>query len=205
MFRHPSQVARQRVDLLAVLALTCASGADAQSGDADWQMYGGVTLSKEMGGEQRSFFDAAGVVRRSDGHIEVWTKSLSVKDMDRVQGKPGDLRTKIINRVLDKQTHGYLPPFSVATSPNDKNSHLQTSMDEVTADMADIEPSARIMYELDCSNRLLRELSIQLTHNGKSQYVEKPADWKHVPPETSGFMLLKLLCAQHKDNKSAAP
>jgi hypothetical protein len=51
MYRDPSQSVRPRVGLLAVLALASASSTYAQSGDADWQMYGGVTLTKEMGGE----------------------------------------------------------------------------------------------------------------------------------------------------------
>lgn len=64
--------------VLLIAALGGVSGAYAQTSDADWQMYSGVNLGKNMGGELRSFFDAAGVNRRNDGHVEVWTKSLPV-------------------------------------------------------------------------------------------------------------------------------
>lgn len=195
-----------RLLLALMLALTATSGAAAQTEDTDWQMYGTRALSKDMGGEQRTFFDAAGVVRRNDGHIEVWIKSLPVKELDRVQGRPSDLRTKIIDRVYDKQYHhGYRPPAAVAMGTDDKGVLLEITMDEVTADMAGIQPSARLLYELDCPNRLMRPLSVELTHNGKLQAVNISFKWEHLAPETADALLFKLVCAQHKDSKPSAP
>jgi hypothetical protein len=193
-----------RLLMALFLALTGASGVCAQTGDTDWQMYGAADFGK-MGGKQRQFFDAAGVIRRNNGHVEVWTKSLSEKDMDRVQRDGSDLQTKIVARAAYQKLHGYRPPLSVALKRDDDGTVVQIIMDEATANMSAVEPTVRILYDVDCPNRLFRALSMQLTVNGNPQDKETPSEWKHVAPETSVANLLKLLCAQHQDKQAAAP
>jgi hypothetical protein len=41
---------------------------------------------------------------------------------------------------------------------------------------------------------MMRELSFDIMVNGKSGSLDKPSDWKYVPPEGNGASLLKILC-----------
>jgi len=67
---------------------------------------------------------------------------------------------------------------------------------EETANISNIQPRARIFYELNCSDRMLRELSIYVQANGKAGSRDKPGDWSNVPPEGNGASLLKILCSR---------
>lgn len=51
-----------------------------------------------------------------------------------------------------------------------------------------------ILYELDCSQQMLCELSIEIDTDGKSGSKHTANEWKYVPPETNGARLLKILC-----------
>ena len=182
--------------LLLSLALTAVSCVvDAQTTDTDWRMYGATDLGN-MGGSQRLFFDAAGVIRGTNGQVEVWTKTLSQEALDRSQSDKSSTQTKIMGQAIYKKLHGYQAPLSTVQKLDD-DTIMQILVDEASADLAGIAPTARILYELDCSNRRMRELSVHLFSNGKLQNQETPSEWKHVPPETPAATLFKLLCTRH--------
>ena len=63
---------------------------------------------------------------------------------------------------------------------------------EETANIANIEPRARIFYEFNCKEQMLRELSIYVQSDRLAR--EKPTEWTSVPPEGNAARLLKLLC-----------
>jgi hypothetical protein len=196
MFRDAPQLTRSKVGLRAVLTLACASIAYAQSGDTDWRLYGGADLGKD-GGEQKLFFDAAGIIRRGDGHIEVWTKALPQKALDRAD-KPGSAtQKKIVDSAVHKMMTGYVPPSLIVLGlEKDQNALTNVMAEEAAANVGSIGPSTQILYELDCTNRLMRELSIHVNINGKLEIRETPREWSHTPPETAGATLLKILCRQ---------
>jgi hypothetical protein len=69
-------------------------------------------------------------------------------------------------------------------------------MYEEVADIASINPTASIYYELDCSQKRIRELSLSISMNGKhGSFNERP--WEFVPPEGNAATVLKLLCPAH--------
>jgi hypothetical protein len=176
-----------------ILALAYISGtAYAQSRGSEWKMYGAVNFGP-AGGEQRLFFDAASVVRRNIGHVEVWTNTLSQEALDDAEASKSSLHEKIVASAAEKKTGGYRPPLARVNEVDD-DSVTQIIADETAADLAGIEPTMQILYELDCPNRLLRDLSVHLFVNGKPQTKETPSEWKHVPPEGSAANLLKILC-----------
>jgi hypothetical protein len=177
-----------------LLALAHLSGTYAQSSDASWKMYGAADLGKMGGGAQRLFFDTASVVQRDGEHVEVWTKTLSQKALDRAETGGSSIQKKIIDRAVQEKIGGYRPPLSKVIELDDDTT-TQIILDEAAADLGGLEPTMRILYELDCPNRLLRELSLHLFLDGKLQTKDTPSEWKHVPPETPGANLLKLLCA----------
>jgi hypothetical protein len=62
------------------------------------------------------------------------------------------------------------------------------------ADAGTIDPQASIFYELNCRDRMMRELSISIHARSKSGSLNSPTEWKYVPPEGNGARLLKILC-----------
>jgi len=188
-----AQRIRTTLGVTLMLALECISGTTyAQSRGSEWKMYGAVNFGT-AGGEQRLFFDAASVVRRNLGHVEVWTNTLSQEALDDAESSTNSLHEKIVDGAAEKKIGGYRPPLARV---NELDDHTVTQIigDETAADLAGIEPTMQILYELDCPNRLLRDLSVHLFVNGKPHTQETPSEWKHVPPEGSAANLLKILC-----------
>jgi hypothetical protein len=158
----------------------------AQTLDVDWKVYGWASV----GGDSACFYDTNSVVQRSDGHIRVWTKCLLLKDMDSLDIKKA-FNGKILENAARKVSQYYVPPIAVVDQTIDLDRSIVITQYEETANIADVKPVARIFYELDCPERMMRELSIDL---GKRGSANKPSDWKYIPPEGNGAVLLKILC-----------
>ena len=94
-----------------------------------------------------------------------------------------------------KIAHGYVPPI-IAIGKMEFDKIADVTGAEETADNGDIQSYSRIFYELNCSDKMLRELSITFIENDKSGSSDKPRDWKYVAPETNGTTLLQILCPQ---------
>jgi hypothetical protein len=174
------------VGLAALLAFVGASSVLAQTGDTDWRSYG-VTQD----GKEAMFFDAAGVVRWPDGHVEVWTKQLSQDDMVRAANAKST-RPKIL--ALAQQILARRPQPETADDPNAQNG---VAVMEAAADVGDIQPLSRALFELDCVNRRARPLSVYGVFHGKRLDPSVAGHWAPIPPETAVAYLLKVLCTQH--------
>jgi hypothetical protein len=179
----------KRVGTLAILfAFVVAPAALAQALSVDWKFYGGAALDEKS----ECFYDAKGVVQGPDAHLRVWTKCLLQKDLDSIDIKK-DFDGKILENAGQKVAHHYVPPIATV-EPIDDNQSIVITQYEETANIGNIEPHSNIFYELNCSERMLRELSMHFLVNGKSGSFNQPSDWKYVPPEGNGASLLKLLC-----------
>jgi len=182
--------------LFAVIALAIAGsftcGTVAEASDVDWKLYGSTTLNGET---SACFFDlkGAGPIKASDGRLlRVWTKCLYKKDLDGINLKK-DYDGKILGNAAKKMIDMYIPPIALVEDMNfDKATEIAVM--EEAADIADIRPTARIFYELDCTKRMLRELSVDVEVRGKSVTSNSAAEWTHVAPETNGARLQKILC-----------
>jgi hypothetical protein len=175
--------------LVAMLALAGTSVVYAQSGETNWQQYGWSRLGTL---NVILFFDAAGIIRRDNGHVQVWTKALSAAALDHAINTD----RKIFESAKQKVVQRYRPPIT-AVMELDSEKRTQVILDETAANFGSIEAANRVLYELDCTNRLLRELSIRLLVNGKLRSKDTPIEWRHVSPETVAADLLKLACTQH--------
>jgi hypothetical protein len=71
----------------------------------------------------------------------------------------------------------YVPPIAAVETINVDQSMTITQY-EVTADIDNIQPQAQIFYELNCSERMTRELSMNLQAKVKNGSFDKPSDWK---------------------------
>jgi hypothetical protein len=158
--------------------------------DVDWKFYGGATL--DDGVFHQCFYDANGIVKQPDTHMRIWTKCLSVKDIDSIETNKEPFN-KIVENAAQKIARGYVPPIIIINKIEfDKIADITAA--EQIADISDIQPSSRILYELDCSQMMLRELSIYMQQEGKTGTSNKPRDWQYFAPETNGATLSKILC-----------
>jgi hypothetical protein len=169
----------------AVAGIRCGL---AQGLEVDWKLYGGAAV----GGENLCFYDAKGLTQLPGGHIRVWTKCLLKKDMDSIDIEK-DFGGRILKETAEKVAHYYVPPIAKIQDTDANDGMAITGYEEI-ADISVIQPQSRIFYELNCSDRMLRELSIDLHFNGQSGSSSEPSDWKYVPPEGNGASLLKILC-----------
>jgi hypothetical protein len=173
----------------ALLTVFTASFCLAQALDVDWKCYGFATFSNVS---QICFYDAKGVVKQPDAHLRVWTKCLSQLDMDNFDPKT-ELGKKVIDTAARKVIDAYIPPIAAVT--DFEYDQVVTIIGyEVTANQIFIEPTARILYEIDCSQKMLRELSMDVVSDGKEASIRKPREWTYSAPETNSARLLKMLC-----------
>jgi hypothetical protein len=176
--------------LIAPMMIAVAlHGTDAKASDADWKLYGTSTVH---GYEDLCFFDMKGAVEGADKRIKVWTKCLHKEAMDAIDIKK-DFDGKIMDNAARKVLARYIPPIALVEDVNFDQATSFVMFEEI-ADVANVQPAARILYELDCSQQMLRELSIEIDADGKSGSKHTANEWKYVPPETNGARLLKILC-----------
>jgi hypothetical protein len=185
----------KHVRTLACCMLFSAGGATAclaQGLSVDWKFYGGASIE---GNSDFCFYDAKGVTQTPDSHIRVWTKCLREKDLDSIDPKT-ELGDRVVKNTAQKIVEHYEPPIAGIENLS-YDQIMQTIQYEETADISPIEPHARIFYELNCSEQMLRELSIYIRAGGKDGFVDRPSEWKYASPETNSTRLVKILCARN--------
>lgn len=162
--------------------------ASAQGVNVDWKLYGSAAL----GGESLCFYDAKGLIQSPGGYMRVWTKCLVKRDLDGIDIE-NDLGGRIVKDAAERVARHYIPPAAKIQNV-DANDRAAITAYEVIADIGNLHPQSSIFYERNCSDRMLRELSIDLDINGRIGSSNKPSGWKHVPPEGNGASLLKIIC-----------
>jgi hypothetical protein len=172
------------------MAAFAASSTAASASDVDWKFYGDSTVG---GDEHMCFFDLRGAAQAPNRHIKVWTKCLSKKAIEGINIEK-DFGGKILNNVTEKIIGRYIPPISLVEGIGYDQATEVATFEEI-AGVSDIQPAARIFYELDCPKTILRELSIEVVDvDGRSGSRHSASDWKYVAPETNGARLEKILC-----------
>ncbi len=183
------------VILVAALAISDGRG---RSEDTDWKFYGSLERNEFFKEVLKCFYDAGSVARQADGHIRVWTKCLSYPAMDKILKDEQsetyrEIRKRMFRILLADAT--YTPPM-IKVEPKWARVREHIIIDEQVADVAAIEPTTRIYYEINCADKQfqLRELSTELHVNGTSEFENKSSDWAYIPPKTNVAYLLKILC-----------
>jgi hypothetical protein len=160
----------------------------ANASDVDWKVYGFASVS----GPEVCFYEALSVARVLGGLARVWTKCLSQQEMDVIDIK-ADFGRKLLHDTAQKVNRYYVPPIATVEAINADQTVMITLYEEM-ANISAVKPHATIFYELNCSEKMMRELSITIDVNGQYGSSRKPGDWKYVPPEGNGAALLKILC-----------
>src|SRR4029078_4089703 len=169
---------------LAMAAMTIATASYAA--DVDWKLYGIADA------EQLCFYDALSVVQRPDGKVRVGTKCLLHEDVVAIDPKQ-ELGNKILAEAAKKLNTGYVPPILVGAETD--NEQIATTIAyEQAADISGIAPHSSILYELDCAQKMIRELNTSGSVNDQDSSNEPNAPF--IVPEENGKWLLKLLFPQ---------
>jgi len=179
------------VRLASLSSLVVALPALSQTSSVDWKYYGRSTADAVT---SECFFDLIRAVQGADDHIKVWTKCLHKKDVEAVDIEK-EFGGKIVENATHKVTSGYIPPIVAVEDASFDQAIDVTTIEEI-ADVASIQPSARIFYELDCGSVMLRELSIEVVAGGRTLSQHSAGEWKHIAPETNGSRLKKMLCGK---------
>jgi hypothetical protein len=89
-----------------------------------------------------------------------------------------------VDKAAQKVVDHYVPPIAVVETDFNFDQAITVIHYEVTANIGDIEPQARIYYQLNCSEQMIRRLSLHFKVNGKEGFDEKPSEWEYASPET---------------------
>jgi hypothetical protein len=158
------------------------TGFSAAEEPPDWRMYG-VTPTED---NVALFFLYNEIVRSPPGHVQVWVKALEYEALNKFTEHASD---DVVAKAIAKASKAYVPPFStVMTFTPEQVKSIRVY--EQIADKGSLPPTLRALIEIDCGQRLYRELSvIALGHSDN-----KVQPWNHVPPESTQETLTKLTC-----------
>jgi hypothetical protein len=172
-----------------VFALSLFVGTASAQPSTDWRFYGATKIGPDESAVDLFYLNNE-IRRTPDGHLLVWTKGLALKRlMDENEKADADR----IDRAARKVMTGYVPPIFKGEK-HDQDQVVGAISFEEMANEAKIEPTTRILYEIDCATGTSRELSIEIHINGELQSKNEPRPWSHIPPESNGSSLFAAVC-----------
>jgi hypothetical protein len=189
--------------IIASLALMGATAAAlGQTVATDWKYYGSVEATHVRGQKVPAayiFFDAKGVRQLPDHHLNVWAKSLSKASVDAftsTMATDPPLSAAFSERIQSK----YMPPFAAVTgeSPEkDEKGYVSSVFWEAVANTKTLPLTSRILYDIDCVQRRLRSLSLQLwteKSDAAGLSFDQAGDWEYAAPDTNAGYLIAIVC-----------
>ena len=177
-----------RIAITVVITLF-ATFASAQTANVDWKYYGRAVVSGKTGKiELTCFYDANTIDHPTSGHVRVWTKCIDEKDMSKFDYN-SDLGKKIIKATAQKMEDYYVPPYALIDDVSVDVMLILVGSEQI-ANLSYIQPVSRMFYELNCPEKMYRELNISMLSGSE----DTPSIWKYTPPEGNGAILNKLLC-----------
>jgi hypothetical protein len=165
--------------IFTAAALLAFAGLTHADGPIDWKVYAFTAKTPT----DVMLYLSNDVVRTGD-HVRVWMKALSMKKMEEDQ-----TFNKVIGNTAQLLGHSYQPPLGTVTTLT-KDQVLMITAYEQIADMNTVVPNAKILYEIDCAQKMVRTLSIVTPT--KSYNTVSP--WDFVAPESPLADLSKLTC-----------
>lgn len=180
-----------KVAITIVVAVSPASMLLADQPKHDWKYLGSTGNENDL---THFFFLPSEAQKLADNHLQVWTKQIGDKKLESAYSSISKHKD-LVEQAATKVAAYYIPPVAV-------NENLTTDRItdiiafEVIADSQLVRPDITILYELDCSGRQYRELSIaRIKKNDEVDTWEGPAAWKHAAPDTVIDELFLLECS----------
>ncbi|MGD0022693.1 MAG: hypothetical protein ABSC54_10370 [Smithellaceae bacterium] len=148
----------RKTALLAMLLILVLGYKEASG--ADWKYFGGATLPKKE--LVIAYYDDESIEYLPAGNVRVWTKSVSPSEIGKMAQKK-----EVIEKAAKKVVQAYFPPYCLL------NPYPKTSYDdymniigwEEAANHDEIKPRARILFEIDCKEKMIRTLSTTIYEN----------------------------------------
>jgi hypothetical protein len=160
---------------------------------ADWKFLGGSVISKD--GTVIAFYDAESTEYLSNGNVRVWTKAVNPSEVERLSGKK-----EVIKKAAEKVVRSYYPPY-VLVNPYPKTSfddYIEVVGWEEAANDVEIKARARVFYEVNCIDKMIRSLSTTVYSDAGVASSSKGGEWDYIGPETNSETLRKILCKDRK-------
>jgi hypothetical protein len=149
-----------RIAITVVITLF-ATFASAQTTNVDWKYYGRAVVSGKTGKiELTCFYDASSIDHPTSGHVRVWTKCIDEKDMSNFDYN-SDLGKKIIKATAQKMEDYYVPPYALIDDVSVDVMLILVGSEQI-ANLSYIQPVSRMFYELNCPEKMYRELNISM-------------------------------------------
>jgi hypothetical protein len=159
---------------------------------ADWKFIGG-TLLKKTSGETLAYYDPESVQYLPNGNVRVWIKAVDASEVDRLLAK----EKAIIETTAEKVANGYYPPY-VLSNPKPERSfdtYMEIVAWEEAANHAAIKPRAKLLYEINCKERMIQTLSaVSYETDGTTASTSDAGQWNYISPESNSETLQKILC-----------
>jgi len=159
---------------------------------ANWKYAGSIVLEKESG-HALAFFDADNIQYLSNRNVTVWVRTIDKSEIDRLVSK----EKKITATAAEKVTKTYYPPFFLSNPDPDPSvdTYIEMIEWEEAANHADIRPSARLLYEINCKERMIQAISaITYKSDGTTTFTSDFDQWSAIHQESTGDALRKILC-----------
>jgi hypothetical protein len=182
---------------LGVILIGLALFPYAEVWGADWKFIGGSVLQagSQLKGETNiCYCDPASVEYLSNGNIRVWIKAISPSEHNNKIIEKKEVIEKAAQKVVDK----YIPPYVLLHPETTFNDYVNIIGWEEAANDAEIKPRARVFYEVNCRDKMIRTLSVTTYNDAGVASRSKGDGWDYISPETNAETLRKILCKDRK-------
>ena len=173
---------RRMFTVAGLIAITSTTVAFA-SGPPNWKVYGLAKFPTEV-----VLFYLNSEITRTPGHVQVWMKALDSKKLDSINKFD---KSRVMNKALKLVASYYVPPLALVEDLDVDHAMIAIRNEQI-ADVGAIRPTLRVLYEIDCLQKLTRTLSI--IGMKPSRFDNLVGNWEHIPPESTIETLSKLTC-----------
>lgn len=159
---------------------------------ASWK-YAGAALPENGNGHTLAFFDAETVEYLSNGDVKVWVKTIDTSDVDGLVAREKTIMTK----AAEKTARSYYPPYFLSNPDPDASADacIEMILWEEAANHADVKPRAKMLYEINCRERMIQTVSaITYKSDGTTTFASDFDRWSPIPPDSTGDVLRRILC-----------
>jgi hypothetical protein len=159
---------------------------------ANWKYAGIASLEKDSP-HALAFFDADNIQYLPNGDVTVWVKTIDASEINRrVAGEK-----ELAKKATEKMAKSYYPPYFMLNPDPDPgiDTYIEMIEWEEAANVSDIRPRARILYEINCRERRIQTLSaVTYKSDGTTTFTSDFDKWSDIVPESTGDTLRRIVC-----------
>jgi hypothetical protein len=159
---------------------------------ADWK-YAGGALTEMGNGNTLAFYDAENIEYSSNGDVKVWTIAVDASEIDSLAGRD----KRIMSKAAEKVAQSYYPPYFLSNPDfnTSADAYLEMIVWEESANHADMKPRAKMLYEINCRERMIQTVSaITYKSDGTTSFASDFDRWFPITPDSTGEALRRILC-----------